>query len=116
MPKIRKPPQNEAKSAAKTTTAPSDILDVDDVCSLLRIERRTCYRLFASGTLPGKKIGKRWLTTRAAVYRWLDSSTDQRDANTALLDQIENGASPETKKAALREMIKRGVPISAGQK
>jgi predicted DNA-binding transcriptional regulator AlpA len=115
MPKGRKTPETEAKNSTKSAT---DILDLDAVCALLQIDKKTAYALFARGEF-GRKVGKRWLVSRGGLYRWLDRNGDhqpKRDENTRLLDQIENGTSPETKKAALREMIKRGVPISAGQK
>jgi excisionase family DNA binding protein len=34
----------------------------------------TVYDLFASGELPGRKVGRKWLTTRAAVLRWIEAS------------------------------------------
>ena len=37
----------------------------------------TVYDLFAKGELPGRKVGRKWITTKAAVLRWIENtSTD----------------------------------------
>jgi hypothetical protein len=33
------------------------------------------YDLFQRGDLPGRKVGRTWLTTQTAVLRWLEQST-----------------------------------------
>jgi Helix-turn-helix domain len=39
----------------------------------------TVYGLFKSGELPGRKVGRKWVTTKAAVLRWIEnSSADDR--------------------------------------
>jgi hypothetical protein len=129
MPKSRQVPSDRAKTPTESVDAraddrerPTDILTLPDVCLILGIDRKTALAIFASGQL-GRKVGKRWLCSRGGLYRWLDRAGNgngdapaKRDASDALLDQIEHGKTPEAKKAALREAVKRGLPISAGQK
>lgn len=51
-----------------------DVLDVHGTAELLTVSADTVYDLFASGELPGRKVGRKWLTTRAAVLRWIEAS------------------------------------------
>jgi len=52
-----------------------DVLDVSMSASLLMVSRDTVYDLFASGELPGRKVGRKWITTKAAVLRWIESTS-----------------------------------------
>jgi excisionase family DNA binding protein len=36
----------------------------------------TVYDLLKPGQLPGRKVGRKWLTTRNAVLRWIKSSSE----------------------------------------
>src|SRR5271154_4505748 len=67
-----KPKHKPAVSAAR---AP-DVLDVHGTAALLTVSADTVYDLFAKGELPGRKVGRKWLTTRAAVMRWIDASSN----------------------------------------
>ena len=40
----------------------------------LTVSPDTVYGLFQSGELPGRKVGRKWVTTKAAVLRWIESS------------------------------------------
>jgi excisionase family DNA binding protein len=37
----------------------------------------TIYDLFKKGELPGRKVGRQWLTTRTAVLRWIEHSAEE---------------------------------------
>jgi excisionase family DNA binding protein len=52
-----------------------DILDVHGAAALLTVSADTVYDLFAKGELPGRKVGRKWITTKAAVLRWIESSS-----------------------------------------
>lgn len=52
---------------ANTARTRYDLLEVNDVCDLYHIERRTVYRWIKSGKLKGKKAGRKWLFTREDV-------------------------------------------------
>lgn len=74
-------------------------------------ESDTVYDLFQRGDLPGRKVGRKWLTTKTAVLRWLEQSTKQSteaQEEAALARAIENGdrkvlvAAMNTGKARLR--------------
>jgi excisionase family DNA binding protein len=72
----RKP---KPKRATPTYPARSpEILDVQGAAALLTVSADTVYDLFAKGELPGRKVGRKWITTKAAVLRWIEntSSTD----------------------------------------
>jgi excisionase family DNA binding protein len=45
------------------------VLDVNGMAALLGVSVDTVYDLLKSRELPGRKVGRKWLTTRAAVMR-----------------------------------------------
>jgi excisionase family DNA binding protein len=76
-----------------------EILDVGMAAAFLTVSRDTVYQLFQRGELPGRKVGRKWVTTKAAVVRWLEhSSADdslaravERGDRNALAKAISNG-------------------------
>src|SRR5271154_4327704 len=90
-----KPKHKPAVSAAR---AP-DVLDVHGAAALLTVSADTVYDLFAKGELPGRKVGRKWLTTKAAVLRWIETSA----ANDTLGRAIEDGNAD-----ALRNALNKG--------
>lgn len=71
-----------------------DVLDVHLTAQFLTVSADTVYDLFQRGELPGRKVGRKWLTTKTAVLRWLDQATQQRtsaDTDAALAHAIANG-------------------------
>jgi excisionase family DNA binding protein len=55
-------------------TRTPEVLDVHMAAELLTVSRDTVYELFQSGELPGRKVGRKWITTKAAVLRWIESA------------------------------------------
>ena len=55
----------------------------------------TVYDLLQRGELPGRKVGRKWLTTRNAVLRWIESSSQHG----ALARAIEGGDQSALKQA-----------------
>ena len=78
----------------------SEILDVRMTAELPTVSPDTVYDLFKKGELPGRKVGRKWLTTRSAVLRWIES-TSQEDT---LARAIEQGA-----RQALAAAVKAGL-------
>jgi excisionase family DNA binding protein len=65
------------RKAATPQPRPADVLDVQGAAALLTVSADTVYDLFAKGELPGRKVGRKWITTKAAVLRWIENtSTD----------------------------------------
>ena len=61
--------------------------NVQGAAALLTVSADTVYDLFAKGELPGRKVGRKWITTKAAVLRWIENtSTDD-----ALARAVERG-------------------------
>jgi excisionase family DNA binding protein len=77
----------------------SEILDVHMTAELLTVSPDTIYDLFKKGELPARKVGRKWLTTRSAVLRWIEHSSEEDTLNrkiqqgdrAALLDALKNG-------------------------
>jgi excisionase family DNA binding protein len=66
------PAKNQKKRRTRVTpTRTSEVLDVRMAAELLTVSPDTIYDLFKSGELPGRKVGRKWLTTRNAVLRWI---------------------------------------------
>ena len=51
-----------------------DVLDVHLTAQLLTVSADTVYELLQRGDLPGRKVGRKWLTTKTAVLKWLEQS------------------------------------------
>jgi excisionase family DNA binding protein len=68
-------------------TRTSKVLDVKVAAELLTVSADTVYDLFKRGELPGRKVGRKWLTTRNALLRWIESSSE----NNTLARAIERG-------------------------
>jgi excisionase family DNA binding protein len=88
-----------------------EVLDVHMTAQFLTVSADTVYDLFQRGDLPGRKVGRKWLTTKTAVLRWLEQSTKQgteAQEEAALARAIENGdrdalvAAMNTGKARIR--------------
>lgn len=90
--------QNKTKQHGTSPPAParsSDVLDVQGAAALLTVSIDTVYRLFNKGELPGRKVGRKWLTTKSAVLRWIEASA----ANDTLGRAIEGGDADALAKA-----------------
>jgi excisionase family DNA binding protein len=82
------PAKNQKKRRTRITpTKTSEVLDVKMTAELLTVSPDTVYDLFKRGELPGRKVGRKWLTTRNAVLRWIESSLE----NNILAWAIERG-------------------------
>jgi len=46
-----------------------EILDVGMAARFLTVSTDTVYSLFQKGELPGRKVGRKWITTKVAVVR-----------------------------------------------
>jgi excisionase family DNA binding protein len=52
-----------------------DVLDVHATAALLMVSSDTVYDYFAKGDIPARKVGRKWITTKAAVLRWLEDTS-----------------------------------------
>lgn len=64
-----------------------EVLDVRMAAEVLTVSPDTVYDLLKRGELPGRKVGRKWLTTRSAVLRWIEGSARED----ALARAIERG-------------------------
>src|SRR6186997_1311632 len=89
------PAKTKSKRTTPTRPRSPDVLDVHGTAALLTVSVDTVYDLFAKGELPGRKVGRKWITTKAAVMRWIEtSSTDD-----TLARSIEKGGPDALAKA-----------------
>jgi hypothetical protein len=68
----------EQRRASKGDTTVSDNTPVSAewIAEHLGVSIHTIRRAFRTGSLPGRKVGKSWTTTRAALDLWLVSGND----------------------------------------
>jgi excisionase family DNA binding protein len=52
-----------------------EVLDVQGAAALLTVSADTVYNLFQKGELPGRKVGRKWITTKTAVLRWIENTS-----------------------------------------
>ena len=100
------PSQPRTRPAARTAARFPEVLDVHLAAQFLTVSTDTVYDLFQRGDLPGRKVGRKWLITKAAVLRWLEQSAPPRPAaaqDAALAHAIANGDH-----AALLEAVQTG--------
>jgi excisionase family DNA binding protein len=74
MPKIK--PKKRASRSPNQPQKAREVLDVGMAAKLLTVSTDTVYDLLKRGELPGRKVGRKWLTTRNAVLRWIESSSE----------------------------------------
>jgi excisionase family DNA binding protein len=83
-----------------------DVLDVHLTAQLLTVSADMVYDLLQRGDLPGRKVGRKWLTTKTAVLKWLEQSAMPRPTavqETALARAIAHGDT-----AALVDAVRTG--------
>ena len=61
----------EAAAAALRSVAFPDIAAVEDVAAMVKLSPSAVRAHFRSGRIPGRKLGRRWLTTREIFFAWL---------------------------------------------
>ena len=54
--------RNKTKHKRSTPKQRPDVLGVHETAALLTVSADTVYDLFAKGELPGRKVGKKWLS------------------------------------------------------
>ena len=58
----------------------AQVLDVEATAAFIGVCTDTVYKLFTSGDLPGRKVGREWRTTTDAVLHWIENTTKPEKA------------------------------------
>jgi excisionase family DNA binding protein len=66
-------PQQQARS--------SEIMTVKDVAAFLGVSETAIYKLFQDGSIPARRIGKKWLCTRSSVLKFLNHGNGNGNGN-----------------------------------
>jgi excisionase family DNA binding protein len=53
---------------------PIDVLTVAETAQLLRLSVNTTYAYLADGVIPGQRVGRRWIISRARLDAWLSGA------------------------------------------
>lgn len=54
----------------------SDVLTVAETARLLRLSVNTTYAYLADGVIPGQRVGRRWIVSRARLDAWLSGGAE----------------------------------------
>lgn len=57
------------------------VLDVEQLCAVLRISEPTALKLLQSGEIPGWQVARRWKISRDALRAKLEGKTDGGEVN-----------------------------------
>ena len=91
-----------------------DVLDVHLTAQLLTVSADTVYDLLQRGDLPGRTVGRKWLTTKTAVLQWLEQSATPRPTaaqETALARAIAHGDTAALVEAVHTGQARRGTKV-----
>lgn len=56
----------------------SDVLSVAETARVLGLSVNTTYAYLADGTIPGRRVGRRWIVSRVRLDAWL--AADEGDS------------------------------------
>ena len=56
----------------------TDVLSVAEAARYLGLSVNTTYVYLADGTIPGRRVGRRWIVSRARLDAWLACAEDGR--------------------------------------
>lgn len=59
-----------------------DVIDITDLCKILRISRRLAYRLMKEGRIPYRKLGREYRISKKALMNYLEGNDDEGFGNT----------------------------------
>src|SRR5262245_18971907 len=88
------PSRSLTRPAVPATGCWPDVLDVHLMAPLLTVSADIVYDLLQRGDLLGRKVGRKWLTTKTAVLKWLEQSATPHPTaaqETALAHAIAHG-------------------------
>ena len=74
----------------RTADMDKEILDVSRAAKLLGLSAQGIARLARNGDIPGRKVGREWRFTRAAILSWLSKSDPNADADEVLQNLLKN--------------------------
>ena len=100
------PSRAPTRPAARAAERWLDVLAVHLTAPLLTVSADTGYALLQRGDLPGRTVGRKWLTTTTAVRQWLEHSATPRPTaaqETALAPAMAHGDT-----AALVDAVRTG--------
>jgi excisionase family DNA binding protein len=92
-----------------------DVLGVHETAALLTVSADSVYDLFAKGELPGRKVGRKWLSTRAAVLCWIEASASNDTLGRAIEGEGADALAKPINSGQVRVKAIRAMPGSAAR-
>ncbi len=67
----------------------TELMNVEEVASYLRVTEKTIYRLIKRGDIPATKVGRGWRFEKARIDKWLLQNSVGTKANILVIDDEE---------------------------
>lgn len=64
------------------------LLSLDDLVRILKVSKRTVYRLIVSGQLPAFRMGFQWRVSEKEFENWLKTRPRIKDRRRARLESV----------------------------
>jgi len=96
-------------STKQTPQKSPEILDVEDVARMLGVSVEVAYGLFRERAIGGRKIGRRWMTTKAMLLKYVsgngNGSTTSSEPSTTTDQYVEalQKSDPKNRAALFRQ-------------
>lgn len=57
------------------TIVDDDLISIQEIAKRLGISERTVFKYLATGVIPGRKLGSKWLVLRSTIDRILEEAS-----------------------------------------
>lgn len=55
-----------------------DVVNVNELCQMLKISKRTAYALLTNGTIPYKKIGRLYRISKISIIKFINNESEEQ--------------------------------------
>jgi predicted DNA-binding transcriptional regulator AlpA len=83
---VKRPKKRVPSPHSRFPARDPEVLDAQATARMLGISTHAVYDLFKRGELPGRKVARRWLTTRELVLGWLKGASEQDTLTRAIVN------------------------------
>ena len=67
----------------------TEFMTVEEVADLLRVTKKTIYRLLERRDIPAVKVGRGWRIDKAEINKWVRDKSDRHKADILVIDDDE---------------------------
>lgn len=56
----------------------SDVVNVKELCEMLKISKKKAYELLTNGTIPYKKIGRLYRISKISIIKFINNESEEQ--------------------------------------